>query len=167
VDGGAHAAPRRRGCSWREPRRRSEVGYQDAAELFGSAPVLGYKGSGRIAQATRPDPLRVPPRGSKSPPGSADPHPVPPEGTYTLVTMPGVFSWDHLDDGTALLLDHLHVVPDTDVLDIGCGGGIIGLAAARAGGRVVMVDDDLLAVRCARAQRPACGWTTAATIPAQ
>jgi 16S rRNA (guanine1207-N2)-methyltransferase len=36
------------------------------------------------------------------------------------------------------------------VLDIGCGYGIIGLCAARAGARAVMVDDDLLAVRCAR-----------------
>ena len=74
-----------------------------------------------------------------------------PEASYTIVTMPGVFSWDHLDDGTDLLLDHLGVEPDMDVLDMGCGYGIIGLAAARAGARVVMVDDDLLAVRCARA----------------
>jgi 16S rRNA G1207 methylase RsmC len=40
------------------------------------------------------------------------------------------------------------------VLDLGCGYGIIGLAAARRElpeARVTMVDDDLLAVRCARA----------------
>jgi 16S rRNA (guanine1207-N2)-methyltransferase len=129
---------------------------RDAAELFGSAPVLGYKGGCRIAQALRPDVLRLPPAWEQV--AQTQTRTVErPEGTYTLITMPGVFSWDHLDDGTALLLDQLHVEPETDVLDIGCGGGIIGLVAARAGARVVMVDDDLLAVRCARASAHACG----------
>jgi len=49
------------------------------------------------------------------------------------------------------MLDHLDIEPKSKVLDIGCGYGIIGLAAARAGAHVTMVDDDLLAVRCARA----------------
>lgn len=138
---------------------------KDAAALFGSAPVLGYKSGHRIAQAIRPDPLRVPPTWEQTTPWQAQTRAVErPEGTYTLFTMPGVFSWDHLDDGTALLLDHLHVEPDTDVLDIGCGGGIIGLAAARAGARVVMVDDDLLAVRCAQASAHACGLAERCTI---
>jgi 16S rRNA (guanine1207-N2)-methyltransferase len=125
---------------------------KDAEDVFGDVPVLGFKSSRRIALATRRDGL----------PSSAEWFDeVPwqpqmrgfrrPEGTYTIVTMPGVFSWDHLDDGTALLLDHLDVEPNSDVLDIGCGYGIIGLVAARAGARVTMVDDDLLAVRCAKA----------------
>ncbi len=126
---------------------------KDAADLFGDVPVLGYKSGRRIALATRTDGIPSNPadwfgevpwqpqmRGVRRP-----------EGHITIVTMPGVFSWDHLDDGTALLLDHLDVEPESDVLDIGCGYGIIGLVAARAGARVTMVDDNLLAVRCASA----------------
>lgn len=138
---------------------------KDAAALFGAAPVLGYKSSHRIARAIRPDRLRLPAEWAVSAPWKPQMRTVPrPEGSYTLVTMPGVFSWDHLDDGTALLLDHLGVEPDTDVLDVGCGYGIIGLAAARAGARVVMVDDDLLAVRCARASARASCLSDRCTI---
>jgi 16S rRNA (guanine1207-N2)-methyltransferase len=126
---------------------------KDAADLFGDVPVLSYRSSRRIALATRRDDL------PSNPADWFDEVPWQPqmrsfrrpEGQYMIVTMPGVFSWDHLDDGTALLLDHLDVEPDSDVLDIGCGYGIIGLVAARAGARVTMVDDDLLAVRCANA----------------
>ncbi len=136
---------------------------KDAAELFGSAPVLGYKSGCRAAQAIRPAALGVPPAWGQ--PWQIQTRVIErPEGAYTLITLPGVFSWDHLDDGTALLLDHLDVAPDLDVLDLGCGGGIIGLVAARAGARVVMVDDDLLAVRCAQASADACGLAERCTI---
>jgi 16S rRNA (guanine1207-N2)-methyltransferase len=123
---------------------------KDAADLFGAAPVLGLKSSCRIAQAVRPPSVTLP----------ADWIPAweqqtrlisRPEGDYTVVTMPGVFSWDHLDSGTELLLGGLRIDPAAHVLDIGCGYGMIGLVAARAGAQVVMVDEDLLAVRCARA----------------
>ncbi len=124
---------------------------KDAHALFGVATVLGFKSSRRIALVTRPEsPLQVPSAWRTSQPWQPQMRLVRrPEGEYTIMTMPGVFSWDHLDDGTELLLDHLDVERDTDVLDIGCGYGIIGLAAARAGARVTMVDDNLLAVRCA------------------
>jgi 16S rRNA (guanine1207-N2)-methyltransferase len=123
---------------------------RDAADLYGDAPVLGYKNGCRIALATRTnETLHAPADWSPWQPQMR--RVSRPEGDYAIVTMPGVFSWDHLDDGTALLLDHLGVEPGTDVLDIGCGYGILGLRAAHAGARVTMVDDDLLAVRCARA----------------
>jgi 16S rRNA (guanine1207-N2)-methyltransferase len=126
---------------------------KDAADLFGEVPVLDFKSSRRIALATRRNGTPpAPEEWSGEAPWKPQMRLVRrPEGEYTIVTMPGVFSWDHLDDGTALLLDHLDVEPDTDVLDIGCGYGIIGLVAAHAGARVTMVDDDLLAVRCASA----------------
>lgn len=122
----------------------------DAAELFGAAPVLATHNNRRIAHAIRPEMLALPPawRGEQS--WKPQMRALPREhGELIVVTMPGVFAWDHLDEGAALLLQHLDVEPDCDVLDIGCGYGILGMAAARQGARVTMVDDDLLAVRCA------------------
>jgi len=125
---------------------------KDATALFGAAPVLGYRSGCRLAMATCPAALTQPPDWETPAPWQVQLRGARrPEAAYQLVTQPGVFSWEHLDDGTALLLDHLGVEPETEVLDLGCGYGIIGLAAARAGARVTMVDDDLLAVRCARA----------------
>jgi 16S rRNA (guanine1207-N2)-methyltransferase len=74
-----------------------------------------------------------------------------PVGPLTVATMPGIFSWQHLDDGTAFLLDNLEIEPGQTVLDVGCGYGIIGLVAAQRASHVTMTDDNLLAIRCARA----------------
>ena len=68
-----------------------------------------------------------------------------------LVSLPGVFSADGLDAGTAMLLANLPDLTGKRVLDLGCGAGVIGIAAARAGATdVTMVDVDLLAVAAAR-----------------
>jgi 16S rRNA (guanine1207-N2)-methyltransferase len=49
----------------------------------------------------------------------------------TLTTAGGVFSPDHIDQGTAVLLDHLAETPaGGDILDLGCGWGPIALALA-------------------------------------
>lgn len=49
----------------------------------------------------------------------------------TLATAGGVFSPDHVDQGTAVLLEHLDVAPaGGDILDLGCGWGPITLALA-------------------------------------
>ena len=78
---------------------------------------------------------------------------IPIAGVPTAVyTRPGVFSWEHLDDATAILLDILQVPTGASVLDLGCGAGILAIAAARQSGtgRVLGVDADADAVRCAR-----------------
>lgn len=51
----------------------------------------------------------------------------------TLVTSGGVFSPDHLDTGTAVLLRTLDAVEfaDGDILDLGCGWGPIALSVAQ------------------------------------
>ena len=73
------------------------------------------------------------------------------ERDLALVTMPGVFSGDGLDDGTALLLDNLPDLTGKRVLDLGCGSGVIGIAAALAGAAsVTMTDIDLQCVATAR-----------------
>lgn len=49
----------------------------------------------------------------------------------TLTTAGGVFSPDHIDQGTSVLLDHLAEAPaGGDILDLGCGWGPIALALA-------------------------------------
>ncbi len=130
--------------------RGAKSAIKDAAHLFGSAPVLAYRSACRIALATRPESLALPAAWDGERPWTPQLRGLRHDGThYMVMTMPGVFAWDRLDAGTALLLDHLAVEPGSEVLDIGCGYGIIGLVAARQGARVTLVDDDLRAVRCA------------------
>jgi len=77
------------------------------------------------------------------------------------VSYPGVFAGGGLDDGTALLLDHL---PDLSgrregaiVLDLACGTGIIAAAVHErfANARVDAVDADAVAVEAAHENVPA------------
>lgn len=74
--------------------------------------------------------------------------------TIKLRSSTGLFSVGKIDPGTALLLEAL---PDrsesfspVDVLDLGCGSGIIGIFAASLLGKVSVdfADVDLRAVRC-------------------
>lgn len=76
--------------------------------------------------------------------------------SYVQYTQPGVFSADHLDEGTKFLLDALPAVPafpSARVLDACCGAGAIGLVvrAEWPAADVTFADDDLLAVECCRA----------------
>lgn len=70
----------------------------------------------------------------------------------TTVNLAGVFSRDHLDLGTAALFEHFPTLQAGDrVLDLGCGNGILGAAAASAGAQVTFTDDSHLALASARA----------------
>ena len=126
---------------------------QDAAELFGPAAVLAYKKGSRLARLEK-RPLLLPAWAGE--PGIA------PGTWYTfqlelagksrqLFNLAGVFSSEHLDPGTALLLEHLKVRPQARVLDVGCGCGVIGLSAAwnEPSAQVEMLDADLTAVAVA------------------
>jgi 16S rRNA (guanine1207-N2)-methyltransferase len=68
----------------------------------------------------------------------------------TLISRPGVFAWDRLDDGTAALVQAMQIHSGEAVLDLGCGTGLLALAAARRAARVTAVDADLRAVESAR-----------------
>lgn len=142
----------------------------DAAALFGQAAVLGYGRGCRVAEALRR--AEPPP----PPPWAASPGIAPgtwhtlraalPGGPVELASLPGVFSYDRLDEGTALLLDHLGPCAGLRVLDAGCGYGPIGLAAARLGAaRVDMLDASLLAVAAARENIARLGLTGASAEP--
>lgn len=63
-----------------------------------------------------------------------------------------IFAQGNLDEGTRLLIEALHVRPDDDALDIGCGAGLLGLHIARLAekGSVTMVDASLAAVAMAQ-----------------
>lgn len=125
---------------------------KDADRLFGNASILGYRSHQRIAACIRGEALVNPlPKEFQQPgvaPGThhfvqVDRH----ECTLKFETHPGIFSWEALDEGTALLLDHLEVESDSRVWDVGCGYGVIGLSAALAGaGFVWMSDINLLAL---------------------
>jgi 16S rRNA (guanine1207-N2)-methyltransferase len=66
-------------------------------------------------------------------------------------TRPGVFCYGRLDRGTAALLQRLDIEPGHRVLDLGCGTGILGLAAARRTNPegVVLVDSNIRATALA------------------
>jgi 16S rRNA (guanine1207-N2)-methyltransferase len=75
----------------------------------------------------------------------------------------GVFGSHGLDPGTALLIEALGVQPTDEVLDLGCGWGAVGIAAAKAApkGRVVMTDVNRRAVHLARGNARRNGVTNA------
>ena len=81
----------------------------------------------------------------------------------TIAGKPGVWSWDEVSPGTAALLEVAMVKPGERVLDLGCGTGVIGAAAAVQvpQGTVVLVDSNVAATHCARATLEANGIANA------
>jgi 16S rRNA (guanine1207-N2)-methyltransferase len=64
---------------------------------------------------------------------------------------PGVWSWDAANPGTLALLEIPRFEPQMDVLDLGCGTGVIGAVAGlmTPEGSVTLVDCNTVAVTCA------------------
>ena len=75
-------------------------------------------------------------------------------GGHPVVNHAGTFSADHLDIGTRLFLQHLPSRTDAArIVDLGCGNGVVGLAAALASPKASLrfVDESYQAVASARA----------------
>jgi 16S rRNA (guanine1207-N2)-methyltransferase len=128
---------------------------KDAHALFGNSCVLGYKKGNRIAQFSRQNGDRQLPSWADLPGITANSwvefHLSLHGHDFCIHSLPGVFSFDRLDEGTRLLLDAIKISPGTRVLDVGCGYGIIGLFAVMEGAEMVhLVDNDLLSVASCR-----------------
>lgn len=80
---------------------------------------------------------------------------------WTFRTDRGVFSPLGVDAGTRLLAETMHLEPADEVLDVGCGYGVLGLVAATLvpSGRVVMVDVNERAVMLAKENAALAGLT--------
>jgi 16S rRNA (guanine1207-N2)-methyltransferase len=72
--------------------------------------------------------------------------------TYTFVTDAGVFSKKGVDYGSKVLIETLEIAETSEVLDVGCGYGPIGLTAANLAikGKVTMVDINERALELSR-----------------
>jgi 16S rRNA (guanine1207-N2)-methyltransferase len=128
----------------------------DASALFGLGMQLAVKQRWRVGMVVRQhDPATVPVWALA--PGIAPytwiEHEVTIDGApLRLRSLPGVFAAGRLDAGSALLLENLRPTPGARVLDIGCGCGVLGLAARRRGAaQVDMLDVSLAALASARA----------------
>ncbi|MET0106083.1 MAG: methyltransferase [Sedimenticola sp.] len=89
------------------------------------------------------------------------PHCYPLENSsYTLCNHANLFSRERLDIGTRLLLQH---IPRSDayrdIVDLGCGNGVVGLLAAEAnpGARLWFTDESFMAVASAEQNYRAAG----------
>lgn len=98
------------------------------------------------------------------------PNPFPTSYDYSgrrIVSHANVFSQRRVDVGTRFLTQHL---PDdldgSDVIDVGCGSGVIGLTVARAnpGANITMIDESFMAVASARATMESAGFDDQATV---
>ncbi len=133
----------------------NQVGIQssikDAVELFGNGYIMAYKKGNRISHHVKQlngPPLPVWAHLPGIAPGTWIEFSVSiSDHRYQIRSLPGVFSFDHLDIGTEMLLSIINISPESKVLDVGCGYGMIGLFAATQGAIWVdLIDNDLLAI---------------------
>lgn len=69
-----------------------------------------------------------------------------------IVTLPGVFNHGRLDAGTRLLLETMTTGFEGDILDFGCGSGVVGVWLAKRfpGVRLFLLDNDAMALAATR-----------------
>lgn len=137
-----------------ESQRGTKPLMSDAEAIFHNSNTLIYKKRHRIGASYKGDTITYPTDWEQPSPDQARIVTYDlPDGDFEVYTQPGVFSWEKLDDGTRYLLETLDLskLPaGAKVLDMGCGTGIIGAWLAKQGADVTLVDDNLLAVGCAR-----------------
>jgi 16S rRNA (guanine1207-N2)-methyltransferase len=142
---------------------------KDGEAVFGSqATIVGYKKGSRIARFRKMSSRDVPPDWAGeagTAPGTWHEFALP-EEELRIRSIPGVFSFEGIDEGSRLLLDHLPELEGKDILDFGCGSGVIGLVAARRGAASVdLIDISLSAVAAARENIRLNGTQNAVAFP--
>lgn len=124
-----------------------------ARTLYGQAGVVARKGGYHAAVAVRPaGEFPLPEPGYEERDVVVDNIPA------RLISRPGVFAWEGVDEGAAALIAGLQVAPGERLLDLGCGTGVVGLAARRRGAEVTAVDVSARAVESARRTLAANGF---------
>jgi 16S rRNA (guanine1207-N2)-methyltransferase len=135
---------------------------RDVNSLYGSARLLGYRKGNRIVRAMKRESSGLASKWIDEPgirPGSWHEFDTTIAGkNLHISSIPGVFSYNHVDAGTGLLISTLDISAGSRVLDFGCGYGLIGLAVGEqshgdrlesADIKIDMVDADLYAVESA------------------
>jgi 16S rRNA (guanine1207-N2)-methyltransferase len=118
---------------------------EDAGRVLGAMTVVAIKASHRVAVGMRGGAIAL-----SDEPGYTEHAVTARDRTWRYVSCPGVFAWDRLDDGSRALIEAMQLKPADSVLDLGCGSGLVGLAAAALADRVVSVDASALAVEATR-----------------
>jgi len=128
---------------------------KDAEELFGNMEVLGYKKGSRVARALKKSGKRKHVYWDEKAGIAlgtwnkieAELHGKP----FCFYSLPGVFSYEEIDEGTKRLLGNIGDFENARVLDWGCGYGAIGIFLAKFGAASVdMMDVDTFALASAR-----------------
>lgn len=114
-------------------------------KAFGCEVVESGKAHHRICLTARP----AAPEGIHAAIKAGGPQRV--EALAGLWSQPGVFSWDRVDPGTALLMQHLPKLSGAGA-DLGCGVGVLARAVLRSPGvtALTLIDIDRRAVDAAR-----------------
>lgn len=102
-------------------------------------------------------------------PDAAPPEPVHHELTVAgvdlhVITRPGVFSADGLDEGTRLLLENLSLPEEGRVVDVGCGAGVIGAFIGRRAPDIELLCCDVDAAALAASEATLQANGVAATV---
>lgn len=67
-------------------------------------------------------------------------------GGYTMQSKPGIFGWQKIDEGSALLIETLKLahtnLQDKSVMDLGCGSAYLALNAAAMGAASICASDN-------------------------
>ena len=126
---------------------------QQARAVFGQAGIVVRKSGFHAGLAQRPDddcPLPIIQRTERT---------IGVDGISTqLVSFAGTLATDRLDDGAAALIAGMQIPASANVLDLGCGTGLVGLAALRRGANVTLTDVSARAVRSAQETLAANGY---------
>ena len=129
---------------------KDKGGSRVANELkaFGCATVDNPRAHHRIISTTRPAILTGIDEATEA--GGQQLH-----RSHGLFTHPGMFSWDRLDPGSALLLEHLPTFSGSGA-DLGCGIGVLSAAVLKSEKvtAITLVDIDRRAIACAERNIP-------------